>query len=225
MSSSSSSTLLSPQPPTFAAATNASSVSIFPFDDNLDVLKHVLMFVGENQYRFVAGVSRCFQQAYSDVFPASRKTYLNASMENIARFCWSEIDHGSVIYQKLLCRSAARHGNIQSLQYLRSVRCVWDEETCAKAALNGHLNVLQWCREHDCPWDKWTCHYAAMNGHLNVLKWCREHRCPWDEETYRRVVNRHPHIVQWCRENGCPMPEYYRYNFTATCLIRALFAQ
>ena len=139
---SSSSSTLSP-PPTLAAATNASSGFTFPFEDHVDVLKHVLTFVGENQYRFVAGVSRCFQQAYSDVFPASQTTYLNASTENIARLCWSEIDHGWVVSQKALCKSAAKHGSIPSLQYLRSVTCDWDEWTCEYAAENGHLNVLQ----------------------------------------------------------------------------------
>ena len=169
-SSLSSSTLLSP-PPTLAAATNATSVSTFPFEDHLDVLKHVLTFVGDNQYRFVAGVSRCFQQAYSDVFSENKKTYLNASTEDLARFCWSEIDNPEIEQQLALCKSAAKHGNLASLQFLRSVNCDWDEWTCANAAKNGHLNVLKWCREHDCQWDEWTCANAAQNGHLNVLQW------------------------------------------------------
>ncbi len=122
------------------AATNASS---FPFGDNLDVLKHVLTFVGENQYRFIAGVNRCFQCAYSDVFPENKCSYLNASTEKLARFCWSEMHPRYHFFEVALCRSAAAHGNIQSLQFLRSVHCRWDAGTCAYAARYGHLKVLQ----------------------------------------------------------------------------------
>ncbi len=161
------------------ATTDASS---FPFDQNLDVLKHVFSFVGQKQYRFVAGVNRCFQEAYLEEFPNEKWTYLNTSTEELARLCWSEIKHPNmhpnIYHQWVLCRSAAAHGKLPSLQFLRSVKCDWNERTCAAAAGTGHLNIVQWCRENGCPWDEYKCSSAAQNGHLNVLQWCRRKGCP-----------------------------------------------
>jgi hypothetical protein len=49
-----------------------------PFD-NLDILQHIISFVGKNQYRFVAIINQNFQQVYLQLFPENRKTYFNTS--------------------------------------------------------------------------------------------------------------------------------------------------
>ncbi len=81
------------------------AASSFPFDHNLDVLKHVLSFVGSNQYRFIVGVNRCFQEAHIEAFPENKRTYLKASTENLAGFCWDEIDKSPTgsRHQEALC--------------------------------------------------------------------------------------------------------------------------
>ena len=48
------------------------------------------------------------------------------------------------------------------------------KQTFEKAARHGDLNVLEWLRANDCPWDKETCEDAARNGHVNILEWARE---------------------------------------------------
>ena len=141
--------------------------------DHIGILKHILSFIGPNQYRFVAGTSRRFREAYLDVipsgadepvhydndskepypfFPKNMKTYVNASTVGYAEICWNEIKDKNFIRffglrkeigQEALSRSAAAHGNLPALQFLRSVNCPWHVHFCATAARNNHWHVLK----------------------------------------------------------------------------------
>ena len=73
--------------------------------------------------------------------------------------------------------AAAAGGQLEALQYARSLGCPWlspwpvrrwDKSVCTAAALHGHLAVLQWARAQRprCPWDRGTCKEAAQGGHL-----------------------------------------------------------
>ncbi len=201
---------------------------------NTSLVSEIVSSVGINQYRFVASINTSFRDAYSTVFPKNQSTARNASTLEHAKICWEEMDRNYryVYGQRKLCRSAAKHGNLPALMYLRGFHCEWDERTCSGAAQSGHLNVLQWCRENGCPWNEDTCECAAKNGHLHVLQWCRENGCPcngftwyyaahyghlnvlqwcrenvclWDERACRAAARYgHLHVLRWCRENGCP---------------------
>ena len=78
------------------------------------------------------------------------------------------------------CRTAASHGRLEALVWLRGRGLEWDTSVCAVSSAGGHLEVLRYAREHGCPWDEETCWYAARRGHLGVLRYAREHGCPWD---------------------------------------------
>ncbi len=183
---------MTPTPPVAATSTATASISsctatttVLPLE-SVDLLKSILSFVGSKQYLYVAVVNRRFKEAYLEIYNGNKETNVNISTEKLAKFCWKEIDHNHYAagrLQRVLCASAAAHGSLPSLQYLRSMNCDWDAGTCRNASKNGHLMVLQWCRQNECPWDKWTCAEAAANDDLKVLQWCRENGCPWDEET------------------------------------------
>ena len=132
-----------------------------------------------------------------------------------------EIDKTDYWQKRHLCSSAAAHGSIPALQYLRDHDSQWNETLFGsaslndhmfvarwweKAAMNGHVNVLQWCRENGCPWDDATCYYAANGGHLNVLQWCLESGCPWRKDECRSIADScdHFHVVQWIDESSYP---------------------
>jgi hypothetical protein len=169
-------------------------------------IQHILSFVGQHQYRFVATVNHNFHTAYLSMFP-KKVTRLNVSTTEHAKICFDEIKR-PYHYPSILCRIAAREGNITVLKYLRSFQCSWDKWTCADAAANGHLDVIQWSRENGCPWDEYICAYAAENGHLDVLQWCRENGCPWNYRTCLYAAkNGHINVLIWCRQNGCPWCE------------------
>ena len=181
--------------------------------ENVDVLRMVVTFVGNKNYRFVATISQSFYAAYIQEFPKDRETKVNASSVKFARICWEEMSdlmyNNLTDLQRRLSCSAAIFGNLPAMQYLRSAGCEWDIWTCERAAKNGHLNILKYARENGCPWNECTCHSAAENGHLNILQYAHENGCPWNEDTCRSAAeNGHLNILQYARENGCPWDEY-----------------
>jgi hypothetical protein len=169
-------------------------------------IRHILPFVGDHQYRFVAAVNRNFHTAYVTIFP-KKVTRFNVSTIEHAKICFDE-NKDQYDHQRMLCNIAAGEGNLSVLKYLRSIQCDcdWDESTCSNAALNGHLEVIKWCRKNRCPWDVYTCANAAQNGHLDILKWCRKNRCPWTQSTcWNAAENGHLDVIKWCCQNGCPL--------------------
>ena len=173
--------------------------------ENSDVLRLVVSFIGSKYYRFIAVISQSFHTAYTQEFPKDKETELNASTVEYAKICWEDSKNLTTEQHCELSSSAAFFGSLPAMQYLRSVRCEWDEQTCSHAAENGHLNVLKYARENGCPWDETTCAGAAGNGHLNVLKYARENDCPWNEQTCAYAAeNGHFNIFKFARENGCP---------------------
>jgi hypothetical protein len=147
------------------------SLEIQSFDSlPADVLvNHILPFVGNNQYRFVAGVCKTFQTSYVSLYQ-KKTSYCYVSSKEQAQICLNECP---MFKRRNLCELAALHGNLVVLQYLRSMGCSWDWRTCANAAENGHLDVLIWARANHCRWGWSTCSNAAKNGHLDLLKWAR----------------------------------------------------
>ena len=47
------------------------------------------------------------------------------------------------------------------------------------AARGGNLQLVQWLRSNGCPWGQDTCYEAVNEGHVEVLRWARENGCPW----------------------------------------------
>ena len=166
-------------------------------------------------FLFDRKLSRSLREAHSNAFPKDKNTYPNASTVDLAKECVADMinaKRGCGYNSKIQCRlcsSAAEHGSMPALQYLRSVGCEWNERTCANAALYGDLQILQYARDNGCPWDEWTCAEAALNGHLPVLQWARNNDCPWNALTCAFAAeNGHLDILQWARANDCPWDEW-----------------
>jgi hypothetical protein len=49
-----------------------------PFED-VNILQQIVSFVGQYQYRFVAGINKDFKDAYLQLFSDKHETYYNAS--------------------------------------------------------------------------------------------------------------------------------------------------
>ena len=77
-----------------------------------------------------------------------------------------------------MCADAAFGGHMETLQWLRSQGCPWDERVCGGAAHNGDLNMLQWARSQGCPWDLFTTLFAAEKDHLDIFQWSLSQGCP-----------------------------------------------
>ena len=64
---------------------------------------------------------------------------------------------------------------METLKWLRSEGCPWNQRTCRRAANFDHLDVLKYAREHGCPWDVWTWYRAGEA----TREWLMEINCPW----------------------------------------------
>ena len=121
---------------------------------------------------------------------------------------WSDIpeDKKKILMPADTCAWAAEGGHLETLEWLRSQGCAWDERTCTYAAEEGHLNCLQWARSEGCPWDESTCSSAAERGHLEVLRWARDNGCPWqaDEICDMAAQCGHLSVLKYARSQGCP---------------------
>jgi hypothetical protein len=170
-----------------------------------DMLRHILSFVGANQYRFVTPLNKDFMATYLQLFPYNKTTYYNASTIHHANICIMECPHSCCSAYATLCTSAARHGSLMTLQYLQSLNYAWNVRTCSMAAKYGHLDLLQYLHTNGCPWDDMTCSNAAENGHFELLQWARSNSCPWNKWTCTKAAGSgHLDILQWARLNGCP---------------------
>jgi hypothetical protein len=98
--------------------------------------QHIFSFVGDHQYRFIAGVNCNFRDIYKILYPKSTTTYLNASTLELTMFCYGELCEDMKKYfsmstrkrelfyyddkKKCLALSATHHNNVDALQYLKS---------------------------------------------------------------------------------------------------------
>ena len=65
-----------------------------------------------------------------------------------------------------------------------------DEYVFAYACKSGHLETVKWLRSEGCLWNEWTCRGAAEGGHLDVLRWAIDNGCPYEVNYATRAALR-----------------------------------
>jgi hypothetical protein len=114
------------------------------------------------------------------------------------------------------CASAALHGHLEVLKYLReTAKAPWAEGTASLAAANGHLHILEYLVERKYyEYTAYACERAAANGQLDCLKYLRETaKAPWDyRAVYHAHKRNHPECLQYLLDNDCPLPHGWRYE-------------
>ena len=144
------------------------------------------------------------------------------------------------------CILAIEHGQLTTLQKLNWQLCLENGDLCATAAKHGHMDILEWLRKHGADWNEsemtaWACFsgsrgmikWLISNGctltpmccsqaiagsmppgstipdaelrAMNILKWLRKKSCPRDatacaEAAHLGLLN----ILKWLRSEGCP---------------------
>ena len=130
---------------------------------------------------------------------------------DVRKTYWSDIpeEKKPLLLDEMACGFAAFSGHLETLQWLRSQGCPWDQHTCFCAAMKGHLKCLQWLRSEGCPCSENTCLWAARHGHLQCLQWARQNGCPWNENRMCEVAAYRGQlaVLKWVREQGCPWGE------------------
>jgi hypothetical protein len=141
-----------------------------------DVLKHILGYVGEKQYRFVACVSYWFHKVYLDTFRNETLTSIVSAVASVscARLCLATANQDRNTRSKQLFKTAASYGKLDVLQWGHNlgydIDKMFNKYTIADAALNGHLEVVKYLRKLGIEWDQKSCSNAAVNVHLKLLK-------------------------------------------------------
>ena len=99
----------------------------------------------------------------------------DASTLEKAKDWFDNCEHGMSfsMSQGDICSSAAEHGNLQALQYLRSLGCAWDTSLLDSAAEHGHLHIIQWARENGCDFDLLKCKEFAKR-HPRILEYLNQ---------------------------------------------------
>lgn len=96
---------------------------------------------------------------------------------------------------------AVSYGHLNLLQWLHAE----GYPVCGTyfAAASNQLRILQWMREIKCAWDDDTAEIAAEYGFLTLLKWALAHGCPWDESMLNAAVEADQReVVEWLQGNG-----------------------
>jgi hypothetical protein len=94
---------------------------------NVDILKNIVSFIGEYQYRFVAAINKDFHIAYVQLYSNNKETYYNASTVEHAKICLESLSlhHRHIIHflvanpNTQIWNSAIRHGSLSTLQFLQ----------------------------------------------------------------------------------------------------------
>merc|ERR1711934_735087 len=100
------------------------------------------------------------------------------------RFCSKEnVSKVAKMDMYIMCL-AALHGHLPLLQKLNKPLQTFSTEITGAAARGGQLETLKWLRSKGCPWDEDACAGAAESGHLEMVKWLRSEGCPWDARVW-----------------------------------------
>jgi hypothetical protein len=118
--------------------------------DDLDVdilIRHVIPFVGTNQFRFVAGVNRKFHWAYTVAFTGlfgEKRTHVH-TLDALSQFgtLFQRDRETAIAFVARSSVSFGSKGNRDMIQYLRANDCSWSCDVCAFAAGRGDLPMLQ----------------------------------------------------------------------------------
>jgi hypothetical protein len=133
----------------------------------LDVwINRIFPFVGPQQYCFVGGACKLFQQMYSATFPEKTTVYNVTSIQH-AMVCFNDIPKSKQLkfvnyeciwatWYKKLCYEAIRTRDLKVLKLALKIGCPWQPDHLSQAALNGDFEDLMWARENGCPWDDQT---------------------------------------------------------------------
>lgn len=172
------------------------------------VLSRVLEFAGKNEWLFVGGVCRRWQQLYHHVAPINRTSY-TAAMQSPTRLQLA-IDSGIKLWScrrtYAHCRAAAMVGSKSVLLLAKANGMPWDTVLSGFVGEAGRLDILNWlCVDARCP----VCVEdvavsAASAGNILVLEWCMNiEGWSWDVERVTTAAVRQGHVavLQWLLEH------------------------
>ncbi|WBR14542.1 hypothetical protein pkur_cds_367 [Pandoravirus kuranda] len=129
------------------------------------------------------------------------------------------VDHGWS-YTPEIFRHLARHGDLETLMWLRSRResrhtdHSWSDALYRRTAACGHVHIIDWLDAVGVPWDPSACSSAARAGHLDVIKWAKMKGHSW-RDGICDAASRGSRlgVLVWAHEkHGCPWSDRARHK-------------
>ena len=106
------------------------------------------------------------------------------------------------------CEAAATLGDLESLMYLHSEGCPWDERTTTAAVLNNHCDCLQYALDFNCAKDAKLMDMAAGTGSIDALKCLRNCCVLWTKDTTKAaILARKVDMLRFLVDSGCELPD------------------
>jgi hypothetical protein len=172
-------------------------------------LSHILAFVPDDSFRFVAPVSHIFRGQYLATHHNSTRTlWLHAAATPRTVQLW--LDDGRPVLP--LAVMAARRGRLDVLIYLhdggwRPLNPDVDGRNILRAAAPyGHFHVWDWALTNEVAvWDVNAALHAAIDGNLDVLRFARDRGYPMSGREYgMSAAHGHLNVVMWLHEQDYP---------------------
>jgi hypothetical protein len=77
----------------------------------------------------------------------------------------------------------------------------WTATACSMAAYHGNLESLQWLRSFNCPWNRNVTNAACFRGALDVVKWAYANGCDLIVDDCLIASQKHPEVHNWLEAN------------------------
>ena len=100
---------------------------------------------------------------------------------------------------------ALKYGQLEVAEWLKARGWILGDRAGVAAAESGKLTLLQWVKDNGGTWNFSTMTTAAIKGDLEMVKWLRENGSPWNRSTSLEVAYHGKfEIFKWLIENSCP---------------------
>ncbi len=87
------------------------------------------------------------------------------------------------------CEAAAAAGDLETLMYVHTEGCPWDERTTTAAATHCHLSCLEYTLDFSCPSDEELMNKMAKLGLIEVLQMLHDRGFVWNETTALHAIS------------------------------------
>ena len=116
------------------------------------------------------------------------------------------------VYKKHAPNLAAKHANLELLEFCHKRQIPWTLQTTEMACQKGNFDCLRFLMDNGCPCDGGATFAAAEAGRIDILKYLRSRDIPWDAGTTEvAAFFGHLHVLRYLHENKCPMDEGATY--------------
>lgn len=97
---------------------------------------------------------------------------------------------------------AAKTSAIVSMEFLKKHNVHRNYRNCGTAATHGQLDALKWLRTNGCPWTELVVIEATRHKHYHVLEWAIKNGCPYNMEMLQNIARNDERDLRYLFDNS-----------------------